>query len=183
MKNTRFIPEINAGSMADIAFLLLIFFLVSTTLPNDKGIVRGLPPKCIGDCTADIAERNIFKIEINKNNELLINTIPFEVSELPKALIAFIDNNGDGSCTYCKGSAMEQYSDNPAKAIISIHASGASSYKIYIAVQAAITKSYLELREAYGTTYFKKSIAQLSEEELKNVREAYPLLISEATLK
>lgn len=182
MKNTRVIPEINAGSMADIAFLLLIFFLVSTTIPNDKGIVRGLPPKCTGDCTADIAERNIFKIEINKNNELLINTIPSEISELPKALMAFIDNNGDGSCTYCKGTANEQYSDNPAKAIISIHASGASNYKTYIAIQIAITKAYLELRETYGRTYFKKSIAQLSNEELKNIQNAYPLLISEAAL-
>lgn len=183
MRNSSFHPEINAGSMADIAFLLLIFFLVATTIPNDQGIIRGLPPICKNDCDGTITERNLFKIELNKNNELLINGTPSEISELSKALLAFVDNNGDGSCLYCKGSAQENYSENPTKAIIAIQASPMSNYKNYIEVQAAISSVFIELREAYGSRYFKKSMAQLSDEEIKNVKEAYPLLISEASLK
>ena len=95
----------------------------------------------------------------------------------------FIDNNGDGSCLYCKGSSKETYSDNPKKAVIAFQASGISNYKNYIAVQSAISSVYIQLRESYSVKHFKKSFNQLTEEELLNVREAYPLLLSEATLK
>ncbi len=64
MKNHRSPQEVNAGSMADIAFLLLIFFLVTTSIENDAGINRSMPPD-ITDNTVDIKERNLFEISIN----------------------------------------------------------------------------------------------------------------------
>ncbi|MEZ4857661.1 MAG: biopolymer transporter ExbD [Flavobacteriaceae bacterium] len=184
MKSKRFIPEINAGSMADIAFLLLIFFLVATTIPNDKGIVRKLPPKCLTeDCSIPAKERNVFRIHLNKNDELFVNNKLLSFSELTEAIKTFVDNNGDGTCLYCKGESLEYYSENPKKAIISLNASGNSSYKNFIAVQVAITQAYLELRESYVLKSFNKNIAQLSENELIDLKNVYPILLTEATLK
>jgi len=184
MKNLKFTPEINTGSMADIAFLLLIFFLVATTIPNDKGLMRKLPPKSInGDCEIPINERNVLRIALNKNDQLLVNNEPINFSELTEKLIAFIDNNGDGSCSYCKGNSLENYSENPSAAIISLNASRESSYKSFLAIQVAITKAYIQLRETYVKLKFKKEIAQLNETELLDLKNAYPILLSEAALK
>lgn len=184
MRTVRFTPEINAGSMADIAFLLLIFFLVATTIPNDKGIVRKLPPKCLtGDCTVPAKERNVFRIYLNKDNELFVNNALISFTELTEAIKSFVDNNGDGTCLYCKGASLENLSENPKKAIISLNSSGESSYKSFIAVQVAISQAFIELREGYTTQYLKKEFAQLSEKELLTLGEIYPILLTEAALK
>ena len=81
----RSAPEVNAGSMADIAFLLLIFFLVTTTIETDSGLNRKLPP--IEDIVDPpiIKERNIFTVVVNKNNDLLVEEKPMEISELREA--------------------------------------------------------------------------------------------------
>lgn len=184
MRTVRFTPEINAGSMADIAFLLLIFFLVATTIPNDKGIVRKLPPKCLTkNCTIPANERNVLRLFLNKNDELLVNNEIVSFSELTEAIKSFVDNNGDETCTYCNGASLENFSENPKEAIISLNSSGESSYKSFIAVQVAISKAFIELREDYSTQYLKKDFAQLSEKELFTLGEAYPILLTEATLK
>ena len=120
-RNKRAIPEINAGSMADIAFLLLIFYLVTTTMDTDKGINRKLPP--IDELTEEpprIKERNIFTVLVNSNDQLLVEDEYLEISELRAKAMEFIDNNGDGSCTYCKGYGISTSSDNPVKAVISL---------------------------------------------------------------
>jgi biopolymer transport protein ExbD len=184
MRNIRFTPEINTGSMADIAFLLLIFFLVATTIPNDKGIVRKLPPKCItGDCTIPAKERNVFSIFLNKNDELLVNNHLTTFLELTDAIKSFVDNNGDGTCTYCKGESFEFYSENPQKAVIVVNSANESTYKNFIAIQGAISKAFIDLRAEYAQRNFKKNIAQLSKNELKTLQEVYPILLTEASLK
>ena len=94
-RNKRAIPEINAGSMADIAFLLLIFYLVTTTMDTDKGINRKLPP--IDELTEEpppIKERNIFTVLVNSNDQLLVEDEYLEISELRAKAMEFIDNNG-----------------------------------------------------------------------------------------
>jgi biopolymer transport protein ExbD len=184
MRNYRSTPEVNAGSMADIAFLLLIFFLVSTTIPNDQGIIRKLPNKCQEPpCIEETYERNILRIALNKNGELLVNNKPSQFSDLKDMLIEFIDNNGDQSCTYCHGNGFTDASDHPRKAIISLASDRESSYKDFIAIQVELTAAYYELRENFVKNTFGKEIALLSQKELQQVREAYPLLISEAGLK
>ena len=85
----RAAPEVNAGSMADIAFLLLIFFLVTTTIETDSGINRKLPPT---DEIVDppiIKERNIFTVVVNKNNQFLVEEKPLEISEIREQAIDF----------------------------------------------------------------------------------------------
>lgn len=184
MRNSRQTPSLNAGSMADIAFLLLIFFLVTTTIPNDKGIVRKLPRKCEAPpCKEDFYERNVMRIALNRNGELMVNDDLSQLKDLKHMLIEFIDNNGDKSCDYCHGNGYTDASDNPKKAVISLSSDRESSYKDFIAIQAELTAAYYELREKYVKKNFGKDIALLTPQELKQARDAYPLLISEANIK
>ncbi|WP_242132164.1 ExbD/TolR family protein [Aestuariivivens marinum] len=185
MRHSRLMPEVNAGSMADIAFLLLIFFLVTATIPKDQGINRKLPAFCPDGqiCEIDINERNILRIALNNKNELMVNGETITIEELKDVTKAFLDNNGDGSCTYCNGAKLEISSDNPDKAIISLQNSKYTSYNQYIKVQDELTLAYFELRQAYCESILKKSIDNINNEELKAVKEAYPFILSEAETK
>ncbi len=84
MRHSKLVPEVNAGSMADIAFLLLIFFLVTATISSDEGINRMLPRECPPgmDCTNPVNERNILRIMINNNNEVMIEDEIISVENL-----------------------------------------------------------------------------------------------------
>tara|TARA_B100000767_G_scaffold142073_1_gene134221 strand:+ start:3720 stop:4343 length:624 start_codon:yes stop_codon:yes gene_type:complete len=146
----RAAPEVNAGSMADIAFLLLIFFLVTTTIETDSGINRKLPPT---DEVVDppiIKERNIFTVVVNKNNQFLVEEKPLEISKIREQAIAFLDNGGgvgEEACGYCQGAKDPSSSDNPEKAIISLKNNRETSYKVYIAVQNELVAAYNDLRD------------------------------------
>jgi biopolymer transport protein ExbD len=201
----RDIPEINAGSMADIAFLLLIFFLVTTTLNVDSGISKKLSEKPPPDYKPPIIkEKNIFEVNINRNNELLVEGEEMKIDQLREAAIKFIDNGGgigkpgeDGTpgqpCDYCKGERSETSSDHPNKAIISVQSDRGTDYGTYIQVQNELLRAYTVLRnrlarEKYGMLYteleklYKDS--QRTDDELKEkvefIKNAYPQIISDA---
>lgn len=143
----RDVPEVNAGSMADIAFLLLIFFLVTTTIPKDTGLNRKLPP--IDDSEVEppiIKQKNIFTVLLNGQDQLLVEDELMDVKDLRAAAIEFLDNGGDGSCSFCKGKKNEKSSDNPDKAIISLKNERETSYAAYIAVQNELVAAYNTLR-------------------------------------
>lgn len=143
----RDVPEVNAGSMADIAFLLLIFFLVTTTIPKDTGLNRKLPP--MDDSKADppkIKQKNIFTVLLNAQDQLLVEEDVMELKDLRQAAVDFLDNNGDGSCTFCKGIKDEKSSDNPSKAVISLKNERETSYAAYIGVQNELVAAYNVLR-------------------------------------
>ncbi|WP_242130779.1 ExbD/TolR family protein [Aestuariivivens marinum] len=142
----RAAPEVNAGSMADIAFLLLIFFLVTTTIEKDSGINRKLPPMEESEEDVVIKQKNIFTILINGKDQLLVEEERMELKDLRKAAVEFLDNNGDGSCTFCKGKRDPKSSDNPDKAIISLKNQRETSYAAYVAVQNEVMGAYNELR-------------------------------------
>ena len=177
-------PTVNAGSMADIAFLLLIFFLVTTTISTDKGILRTLPKKCItNDCYETIPERNILKILINAKDEIMIDEELAEIDDVKDAVKAFVDNNGNGNCDYCMGYGLDTLSDEPSKAVISLKADALSSYKAFIAIQDELSQAYFELRVDYAKNIFDKEIDHLLEDELKATKQAYPFLLSEAEIE
>ncbi|MAN58370.1 MAG: biopolymer transporter ExbD [Flavobacteriaceae bacterium] len=197
-------PEVNAGSMADIAFLLLIFFLVTTTIEKDKGIARQLPPKQDEQIDPpDIKNKNIFIVLVNKNDQLLVEDEPMEIGNLREAAIAFLDNGGapQGSpefCSYCQGDRDPASSDNPNKAIISVKSDRLTSYDMYIGVQNELVAAYNFLRNResqrlYGWKYteVKSALAdgsykgneELAEERLKEIQDLYPLKLSEAEPK
>lgn len=142
----RAAPEVNAGSMADIAFLLLIFFLVTTTIEKDSGINRKLPPMEDSDEDVIIKQKNIFTVLLNGKDQLLVEDELMEVKDLRKAAVEFLDNGGDGSCSYCKGKKDASSSDNPDKAIISLKNERETSYAAYISVQNELVAAYNQLR-------------------------------------
>ncbi|QIE58434.1 biopolymer transporter ExbD [Rasiella rasia] len=184
MKSSRTMATINAGSMADIAFLLLLFFLVSTTISQEKGIVRKLPERCLtDDCTAHVAERNILRITLNEEGTLMVQNEILPISQLKNVVQLFIDNNGSNSCLYCTGAKDVASSDHPSKAVISISTHRLAPYKSYIAIQDELTLAYKELRTRYAETTFNKAITTLTTLEEKETQKAYPFTVSEITLK
>ena len=200
-KNREAPPEVNAGSMADIAFLLLIFFLVTTTIQTDQGINRKLPPIDDTQKPQDniIKEKNIFTVLINRNDQLLVEDKLVELKDLRQKAIDFLDNGGDGSCAYCKGERDEFSSDNPDKAIISLQNDAETSYKAYIAVQNELVAAYYFLRDRecqarYGKTFReleamfddpKTNEAQRNKIEpiIKDIQTLFPQKLSEAEPK
>ena len=196
----RTAPQVNAGSMADIAFLLLIFFLVTTTIETDSGINRKLPP--IEDTPPDdniIKEKNVFTVMVNKNDQLLVEDQLMELSELREAAIEFLDNGGDGSCTYCKGAKDLSSSDNPDKAIISLQNDSETSYKAYISVQNELVAAYYFLRDRECLAKYGKTFRELEsmfddprtseatrtkiEPLIKEIQAMFPQKLSEAEPK
>ena len=145
----RAAPEVNAGSMADIAFLLLIFFLVTTTIETDSGLNRKLPPMEDQVDPPIIRQKNIFTVLVSKNDQLLVEEELADIADLRSLAIAFLDNGGgvgDEACDYCQGERDETSSDNPDKAIISLKNDRETSYKVYIAVQNELVAAYNDLR-------------------------------------
>jgi biopolymer transport protein ExbD len=184
MRHSKESPEVNAGSMADIAFLLLIFFLVTATISSDAGINRVLPADCpTGDCESIKQERNILRIVINNNDDIMIENELISLEALKDATKTFIDNNGDESCSYCSGNSSIDASDNPKDAVISLQNGKQTTYKKFVAVQNELSKAYFELRSNYAANVLKKSVDNLSKEDLKEVKKAYPFILSEAETK
>ncbi|MEQ9101652.1 biopolymer transporter ExbD [Imperialibacter roseus] len=165
-KKNRPSTEVNAGSMADIAFLLLIFFLVTTTMANDKGIAMLLPPKPDpNQPPPEVKEndRNIFKIQANSKDLLLVEDEPLtDIEELKPMIKEFILNFGrpseDAMMVYNDLPApMKSFvsaygrrkdsSDGPDKAIVSFKADRGTSYELYITVLDEVNAAY---NEVYG---------------------------------
>jgi biopolymer transport protein ExbD len=171
-RKSKEVPEINAGSMADIAFLLLIFFLVTTTMDQDSGISRKLPAKVedLPDDPPPIHDRNIFIVLLNQNNQLLVEEQPMQIDNLKDATIEFITNNGK----------KENLSDEPGKAIVSLRNHRLTSYEAYVSVQDQLTAAYNEVRNNVSNQKFGKPFEELNKEQSKEVRKEYPMNISEA---
>lgn len=148
----RAAPEVNAGSMADIAFLLLIFFLVTTTIEKDSGINRKLPPIEESEEDVIIKQKNIFTVLLNGKDQLLVEDELMEVKDLRAAAVEFLDNGGDGSCDYCRGKSDPSSSDNPDKAIISLKNERETSYAAYISVQNELVGAYNVVRNIRAET-------------------------------
>ncbi|MFT6866115.1 MAG: biopolymer transport protein ExbD [Cyclobacteriaceae bacterium] len=169
----RDIPEVNSGSMADIAFLLLIFFLVTTTIANDKGIMMLLPPKVDPlEPPPEITknDKNIFKILANSNDNLLVEDEPYTapIVDLKEDVKKFILNFGkptdEGIEIYSSlPPSMKVYvntvgkkldsSDDPTECVVSFKAQRGTSYELYIQVLDAINTAYNEIySERVGIT-------------------------------
>ena len=157
----RAAPEVNAGSMADIAFLLLIFFLVTTTIETDAGINRKLPPIEENDTEVIIKQKNIFTVLLNGKDQLLVEDELMEIKDLRKAAIEFLDNGGDGTCDYCHGKKNPESSDNPDKAIISLKNERETTYKTYIAVQNELVAAYNDLRNIRAQALYGKPFTEM----------------------
>jgi hypothetical protein len=193
----RAAPEVNAGSMADIAFLLLIFFLVTTTIETDTGLNRKLPPIDENTEPPIIKQKNIFTVLINGKNQLLVEDELMDLKDLRKAAVEFLDNGGgtgEDACSYCKGKRSPESSDNPDKAIISLKNERETTYSTYISVQNELVAAYNQLRdrratELYGITFgqMQKNVADVNwvgnktklKEQIEKIQAEYPQKLSE----
>jgi biopolymer transport protein ExbD len=197
-------PEINAGSMADIAFLLLIFFLVTTTMDVDTGISRKLPEKQDPNIQPPkLKEKNVFVVTVNRNNDILVNGETYlQVNELREKVIKFIDNGAglgnpiDGAapaeCTWCEGEKDPNSSDHPNKAIISLESDRGTSYGMYVSVQNELVGAYSFLRNRLSKKLYGRTFDELSKEsdndpnneslkaKVEDIKKKYPQIISEA---
>ena len=189
-------PEVNAGSMADIAFLLLIFFLVTTTIETDAGLDRMLPPIEPPDTDVVIKQKNIFTVNINRNGQLLVEEELMDLRNLRDAAIAFLDNGGDGTCNYCRGRKNASSSDNPTKAIISLKNDRETKYKTYITVQNELVGAYNDLRNREAQRLFGRDFVDMEAEflnpetpsairddlkpKVKRIQDLFPQKLSEA---
>jgi len=188
-------PAVNAGSMADIAFLLLIFFLVTTTIETDSGLDRMLPatnPKP----PIEVNDRNILEVVINKNNELLVEGDKMLLRDLRETAIKFIDNGADNQdCDYCKGAGVTSSSENPLIAIVSLKTHRETTYETYIAVQNELVAAYHALRNREGQRLYEQDYTVLEaaytnsktsrdlkhklKSKIKQLQQMYPLNIVE----
>jgi biopolymer transport protein ExbD len=177
--------EINASSMADIAFLLLIFFLVTTTIDYDKGILHKLPP-----ITEEPPEnvpsnkRNTLIVLINSTDRLLVNNEDVSVKRLRKRAKEFLNNNGRNP----------NWSDSPEDAIISLQNDRGTSYGLYIQVQNELKAAYRELRDEYALKKYGSKFEELKSTaedskldrdkvKVEDVADHFPMRLSEAEPK
>ena len=163
-------PEVNAGSMADIAFLLLIFFLVTTTIETDSGINRKLPPMEEQIDPPIIRQKNIFTVVVNKNNQLLVEEELTDLKDLRNLAVEFLDNgggSGEEACDYCQGNKDPRSSDNPDKAIISLKNDRETEYKVYIAVQNELVAAYNVLRNREFSRLYPNEVISYVEADLR----------------
>lgn len=181
----RDIPEINAGSMADIAFLLLIFFLMTTTMDTDTGLARTMPPPIPEEDvdTPPIRERNVFEVLINANNQLLVEKQPMALKDLKDAAKVFIQNPAN-LATLPEREEIEVpfFGVYPVttKAVISLQNDRGTQYQMYLAVQNELQAAYNELRDELARRQFNSSFSDLGEEQQSAIRVIYPQKISEA---
>ncbi|GAA4276867.1 ExbD/TolR family protein [Aquimarina mytili] len=198
--NRRLAPSVNAGSMADIAFLLLIFFLVTTTIQSDSGINKKLPPPLNLERGTFIKKKNLFEVELNRYNQLMVEGELMELSDLKEKAIAFLDNGGGSGidyCGYCKGDKDLTSSDNPDKAVISLKSSRKTNYATFIAVQNELIGAYTFLRNREAKRLFGKTYSDLEydlkdvnylgnqanlKKRIRKIRAMYPQKIVEAEL-
>jgi len=194
-------PKVNAGSMADIAFLLLIFFLVTTTIETDVGINRKLPG--FDGEVIEHHQRNILTILLNDEGTIMANDELTKFADIKDVAVAFIDNGGSSDtklhCDYCQGAKSQTSSENPERAVIVLNTQRETEYGRYIAVQNELVRAYNTLRnresnrlygmeytimeEQYDNSQTGNEQKQILVEKIKNIQLMFPLNISEAELK
>jgi biopolymer transport protein ExbD len=181
-------PEINAGSMADIAFLLLIFFLVTTTMDVDTGLQRMLPPPDMPQ-PPEIKQRNVFVVLVNANNQLLVEGDWLDIRNLRKKAKEFIANPADKPDLPEKEmKEVPFFGMYPvSKQVISLQNDRGTSYETYIRVQNELAAAYNELRNELALSKFGKSYDDLvrlgDKEKTDAIKAIYPQRISEAEPK
>ncbi len=203
----RQLQEINAGSMADIAFLLLIFFLVTTTMDVDSGLARKLPPpapETTEDQPPPIRERNVLIVLINKDDQLAVEGELFSVERLKDKTKLFVTNPRNDKNLSDNFTLAEKYQEaldegkekeaerfkllmktfgsavRVSKGVVSLQNDRGTSYKMYIKVQNELVASFNELRDELSLSAFGKKYDDASEVQQELIRDIYPLSISEA---
>ena len=188
-KGKRKVPDINSSSTADIAFLLLIFFLITTSMDTDRGLARRLPPPPEKDQKIEDQkkkERNVLQVFLNMNDQLMCGNDYINVEQLRAKAKEFIAN------PYNDETKPEKISKNvpffgtvqvTENHVVSLRCHRGSSYKVYMAVQNELVAAYNELRDELAQEKWQKNYVELDQEQQDAIRDIYPQRISEAEPK
>ncbi len=180
-------PEVNSSSMADIAFLLLIFFLVSTTMDVDTGIYKRLPPipENPDEEEKKVKKRNVLAILVNRNNELLVNGELVDITQLREKTKEFILNpTNDKNLPEKETKTIPYFGDvEVSKGLVSLQNDRGTSYETYISVQDELAIAARELKDEKAIQKWGKPYEDLDEEQQAAVRKYVPMAISEAEPK
>ena len=189
-KKARTIPQLNSTSAADFAFIILLFFLLTTSMDVDQGMPRKLPPPPDPNAQVNtelkVRERNVLKVFINTNNQILCGGEYIELKQLKDKAKAFIknENNNDHmpekeleDVPFFGPTMITKYH------IISLQNDRGTRYQAYLDVQNELTAAYNELRDELSRGRFGRRFDDLDEEQQKAVQTIYGLKISEAEPK
>lgn len=188
-KGKRKVPDINSSSTADIAFLLLIFFLITTSMDTDRGLARRLPEPPQKDQPKDdikLKERNVLQVFLNLNDQLMCGNEYISVDQLrgkAKEFIANPYNDENKPEKHAKEIPFFGTMQVTDKHVVSLRCDRGSSYKAYISVQNELVAAYNELRDELAQEKWQKTYAELNEEQQDAIRKIYPQMISEAEPK
>ena len=184
------VPQINASSMADISFLLLIYFLVTTSMDVNQGLARRLPAPIPPDQKVedkDINKRNLLVVKINSANQLMVQGQLMDVKQLREKAKEFIlnANNADNFPKVYEEDfgapfGVVKYTKDH---VISVQNDVDTQYQAYLDVQNELVAAYNELREECAQKYFHKAYNELEEDQQKQIQKIYPQKISEAEPK
>jgi biopolymer transport protein ExbD len=172
-RKKRGTPEVNAGSMADIAFLLLVFFLVTTTMDSDKGLRVKLPPfpdPNMPPPKSTQNDKNVLEVLVNFNDQLLVEKQIMDIEELTEKTKEHLTNEG-------RNPSLAESSE---KAIVSLKNDRGTSYERYLEVYNELMRAYNEVRNDYAQRKFNRTYDKLLEDQREEVQKKYPIKISEA---
>ncbi len=197
-RKKRKAPSINSSSSADLAFTLLIFFLVVTSMDTDEGLTRLLPRWTEEQTDMEIKKRNILNVLVNANNQLMVADVESDVKDLREKAKAFITATGE----FAGDRGPELHVVNPEKNpelarlfgqdtkttkqhVISLQSDYGTSYEMYIKVQNELVAAYNELRQELAKEKFGKNYSEeeLDNDQIQAIKDYYPMNISEANAK
>ena len=189
MGNARITPEVRADSQADIAFLLLIFFLVATTMNSDKGLSRVLPPLPPEDVKVEdikVKERNVLLVFVNAAGQIMAGNESMDIRGLKDKAKEFILNPMDDENLPEKKDTEIDLGDGSkwtypvSEGVISLQTTRDTNYEVYIMVQNELSRAFNEVREQVSMQKFGHAFADLTEDQRSAVTKAVPQKISEA---
>ena len=185
-------PELNSSSSADIAFLLLCYFLMTTTMNQDSGLQRRLPPMPDKNQKVEdqkVKRRNVIEVKINSADRILVGQEPIDITMLKSKIKEFLVNAADDPDLPEK-QLKEVGTENGkpvmyevSKGVISLQNDRGTSYDKYIAVQNELVKAINELRDEYSMANYGKEYANVDKDTQRIIRNAIPQNISEAEPK
>lgn len=175
-------PGINTGSMADISFLLLTFFLLTSSINTEQGIPRRLPPHATEKKIEQINERNVLNVVVNFKNEISVNSQIVFINQLKDKAKDFIENPyNDPNLSAKETKSIDFIGDYPvSQGVISLKNDQSTSYDVYIQVQNELEKAVNELRDKVSLQFFGKKYELLDTALQSAVKKAVPMQISEA---
>lgn len=188
-KEKRKVPGLNATSTADISFILLIFFLVTTSMDTDTGLARRLPPPPENEnseAEIDVKERNVLNVKVNSLGQIMVNGDLLDIAQLCDRAKEFVKNeNNDPNLPekHAKNIPLLGMCAVTDKHVISVQTDRGTSYNVYFQIQNELVRAYNELRDELSKAKFGKLYANLTEEQQEAIRGYYPQKISEAEPK